>query len=283
MKGGFFLLNGLFQKEQEAVFTLSDLKNRKEGFSEFFRAEENEVLFVETISEHLIASAEAVGLDLSTSLDPQDKVLRRDVSRLLNKNKLYLAAEIEIQIYPSDSMLNIQFNAREVARGFYPLPDQGLLLSIYHDSMEVIGSSPSYSAFCELRWMIARRRNALSAKTNVLVFNKAGHACESVGGSFAYIQNEEVFFPSAETGGYLCAIRQQVRESAALAGFQIKESSIITAGDLLNAEEIFLFDSCNGIRKVIGLQEQRYFNTKTQLIAEQLTRLAKIDKLMKIS
>jgi branched-subunit amino acid aminotransferase/4-amino-4-deoxychorismate lyase len=85
-------------------------------------------------------------------------------------------------------------------------------------------------------------------------------------------------FPSAASGGYRCAILEEVVQSVRKAGFQTTEKNRITPEDLLEAEELFLFDSCNGIQKVLGLEDQRYFSTSTALIATKLAELAIKDR-----
>jgi len=108
--------------------------------------------------------------------------------------------------------------------------------------------------------------------------NREGNVCETLDGSFAYINQDQLFFTSEREGGYICAIREQVIQSAKDAGFITVVKEKISMDELLHADELFLYDSCHGIQKVLGLEDRRYFSTKTQLIAEKLTALAKKDR-----
>ncbi len=278
MKGGYFLFNGRFYKENESVFTLADLQQCSEGFSEFFRAESNEVLFAAAVSAHLIATAGTIGIDLTGLVDPEGKLLRKDVSRLLNKNKLYLAAKIDIQIYQSDNQINMLLSAQETERGFYPIQEPGLLLSFYLEQLKAVQPFSAYSASCGFIRQAARRCAEELNKPNLVILNMEGSACETIDGSFACLENENVIFPAKSSGGYRCAIREQVMQSVKEAGFVPLEKEKISQDDLLQAEELFLFDSCNGIQKVLGLEDRRYFSTKTHLIAEKFSELARKDR-----
>lgn len=275
MKGGYFLLNGKFHKEDEAVFTLADLSRRMEGFSETFRAEHNEILFAESISRHLLATAETIGADLNGYIDPGGKLLRKDVSRLLNKNKLYMAARIEIQIFPADMRIQILLRAEEIEKGYYPVREPGFLLSFYHDRQASAQSSSAYSATGFFVRQGARRLAAALNKPDMILLNTEGYACESLYGSFGCMKGGTVSFPSAGSGGYRCAILEEVIRSTKDTGFQAIERDDITEDELLRADELFLFDACYGIQKILGLEEQRYYSTKTQLIAAKLSELAK--------
>lgn len=278
MKGGYFLHNGRFYKEKESVFTLTELKQRAEGFIESFRAEHNEVLFVESVTDHLLHTASTIGIDLTGLIDPEGRLIRKDVSRLLNKNKLYLAARIEIQIYLSDNQTNIILSAEETERGYYPAKEPGLLLSLYRDRLKEIPKSPAYSTSGLFVRQCARRLAEELSQPDLIILNSLENCCESIEGSFAFLNKDRVVFPSSASGGYRCAILKEVLGSAKEAGFQIEEREEIKPDELLQAEELFLFDACSGIQKVLGLEDRRYFSPKTRLIAEKLSELARKDR-----
>jgi len=278
MKGGYFLFNGKFHKEEDAVFTLADLSLRTEGFREQFRAEHNEVLFATSISRHLIDTADTIGAELTGVIDSGAKLLRKDVSRLLNKNKLYLAAKIELQLYSSDDRVNLLLRAEETERGYYPLKEPGLLLSLYRDRLKEISPVAAYATSGTFLWQKASHAAKALGQSNMILLNALGFACECIHGSFALINDNQVLFPAASSGGYRSAIQQEVIESARAAGFQATEKEAITTEELLTAEELFLFDSSNGIQKVLGLEERRYFSTKTHLIAGIFSAMARKDR-----
>lgn len=265
MKGGYFLFNGQFHKESDAVFALADLSARTVGFSDVFRAEHNEILFPLAISAHLIATAETIGLEISGIIGPDGRLLRKDVSRLLNKNKLFLAARIRIQIYPSGDRINCILAAEEIERGYYPLNEPGLLLSFQNDQLN---EGSKFSIF---------------KSDQLFVGQGTGWLCEDIiNGSFAFLNGDRVIFPSAGTFGTRCSIRNEVIQSVKESGFQIEERDEINSDDLLEADELFLYDACSGIQKVLGLKDRRYFSPKTRLIAEKLSERAKMGKYVEI-
>ncbi len=278
MKGGYFLFNGQFKKENEPAFHLADLTRRAEGFCETFRAENNEILFLGSVCSHLRATANSIGLDLDGIFDLDGRVLRKDVSRLLNKNKLYLSAKIEIQIFPTEGKINVLLSAEEAERDFFPFKEPGLLLLFYRDLLKEIYPDPVYAPPGFFIQKAAKRKADVLNKPNLILLNREECACESIGGSFAYLDKNQVIFPSNSAGGYCCAIKEQVIKSVKAAGFKPVEKEKISTDDLLHAEEMFLYDPVNGIRKVLGLEERRYFSPKTKLIAGKLSELAKKER-----
>jgi branched-subunit amino acid aminotransferase/4-amino-4-deoxychorismate lyase len=282
MKGGYFLRNGRFYKEDESVFTLTEFKKGGEGFCESFRAEHNEVLFPESIAAHLVATAFTIGIDLVGIIDPDGRLLRKDVSRLLNKNKLYLAARIEVQIYPADDQINLILNAKEIERGFYPVKEPGLIVSFYNDLLQPIQVTSAYATMGKFVRRSAGRMAEELNQPNMIILNSQGNCCESINGSFAFLNNDLLIFPAAGSGGYRCAILKKIIQSAKDAGFHVGERDNINPEELLQAEELFLFDSCNGIQKVLGLEDRRYFSPKTKIIAGKFSELARKDREEKV-
>lgn len=278
MKGGYFLFDGRFCKEGEAVFTLAELTSRGTGLTEFFRAEHNEILFPEAVCEHLMASANALGMDLSEWVDADGRLLRKDVSRLLNKNKLYLAAKICIQVFGAGGQIHTILSCEEMERGYFTLKDPGLLLSFYKEHRKWAKSDFSYPVFDNFMQHSAMRYAEEFNIPNMILLNSEGNACESIGGSFACISADTVIFPGPGSGGYRCSLKDVVVKCVKEAGFFPVERDTVECSELLNAEELFLFDAFNGIRKVLGLEDQRYFSIKTRTIAEILTRLARQDR-----
>lgn len=264
MKGGYFLFNGQFHKEGDSVFTLADLSGRSEGFEETFRAEHNEIIFPIAISEHLIATAESTGLEISSMIGPQGRLLRKDVSRLLNKNKLFLAARIGIQVYRTGEKINCILTAEEVERGYYPLNEPGLLLTFC--DVPLSGTYKSQTGF-----YLADELN----KHDLINLNNSGFVSKSLFCSIAYIEKEHVFFAVDSSSPRRCAIMEEIIRSSKEVGLVPQKKENVTPEMLLEANEVFLYDSCQGIYKVLGLEDRRYFSPKTKLIAENLRERAK--------
>ena len=264
MKGGYFLFNGQFHKEGDAVFTLADLSQRALGFSEIFRAEHNEILFPHAISAHLFATAENAGLEISGTIGPEGRLLQKDVSRLLNKNKFYLAARIGIQFYRSGDKINCILTAEEIERGYYPYYEPGLLLSFY--DIQTAGSFSFQNSP-----LLAGEQN----KPDLIIINSSGFTCRSLFCSIAYIEKDQVFFTTESSVRNKCAILEEIFKSAKDVGLEPMEKENVTPEMLLEADEVFLFDTCNGIQKVLGLEDRRYFSPKTKLIAKRLAERAK--------
>ena len=277
MKGGFNLLNGKFFRESDPLFSAADIPRLNDGVRESFRAENNRIIFARDNFDFLVDSLSA--LDLPLPEDWNFPRLVNDVSRLLNKNHLYLAAKVVIQFIPWESGTDYVMSAEEIPSGFYPVKDGGLLIDFYSDGTKGSSAYDAYEPSCRAIWMMALRAAKQMSKNNLIILNNKGLACESIEGSFGYLDGKTVVFPSSEAQGYCPPVMNVIKSCAIECGFGIIEKKEIKREDLLNADELFLADNWSGIKPVLGLYARRYYTTATMSIAAKLSDLAKNDQL----
>ncbi len=268
MKGGFYLFNGKFYRENEPVFSGADLYRLSTGIRESFRTENNLVMFARENYNFLVDSMAAVALPL-----PADWNFSRfvnDVSRMLNKNHLYLASKVTIHLIPGNSGTEYLISAEEVPSGFYPVKEAGILIDFYDEGAKGSSNYSAYEPSSRLLWSEASRAATLLSRHNLILVNNKGYACESIGGSFGYLNDKTAIFPSPESQGYYPPIINIVKTCAEECGYLVQENREIKREDLLNADELFLIDNSLGIRPVLGLYARRFYTSGTTLIAKML-------------
>ena len=275
MKGGFNLFNGKFYRESDPLFTGADLIRLNSGICESFRAENNLVLFARDNFNFLIDSLEAI--EMSPPADWNFPRFNKDVSRLLNKNHLYLSAKVVIHLIPGIAGTDYLLTAEEISGSFFALKDPGLLIDFYDEGAKGSSNCCNYEPASRSLWAMAARSSGLQSKQNQILLNNKGFACESLGGSFGYLIGKKAIFPSMQSQGYFPPIANVVKGCAKETGYFIQEKTEIQRSDLLDADELFLIDNCQGIQPVLGLYARRYYTTGTIAIAAQLNETARKD------
>ena len=273
MKGGYILFNGKFYRENDLLFTGNDIFRLNAGIKESFRAENNLVLFAEDNFSYLINSLLSIGLPIPEEWDLSR--FKKDVSRLLNKNHFYLAAKVMIHLIPGATGSDYLLNAADIPSGFYPINESGLLLDFYEEGRKSLTISCAYEPSSRFLWTAATRKAIAISRNNLILFNNEGFACESIGGTFGYLEGDSAIFPAPESQGYSPPILGVVMECAEKCGFKITEKTTISREDLLQADELFLIDNSQGIAQVLGLSTRRYYTAGTTRIAIRLREMAK--------
>jgi len=268
MKGGYILLNGKFHPEKEPLIAGLGCNHLGTVIKESFRTENNEILFPNEnylyILDHLAAFETPIPKDWDLVR------LRKDVSRLLNKNHLFLAARVTILFFKGDKDTSYLLTAEEIPRGFYPLNETGLLIDFYEEGNK--GDTPfnSFESSSRFLWRSSLLTADKKGKQNLLISNSKEFICEGIGVSFGYWAENNLILPSKEANGYYPPLVEIIAENAKENGFEVRLKSNISKDDLLNADEVFLIDNCLGIQKVLGLNNRRYYSTKTALLSSMM-------------
>jgi branched-subunit amino acid aminotransferase/4-amino-4-deoxychorismate lyase len=275
MKGGFTLYNGKFHKENDLLFSGLDLFRLTSGIKESFRTENNLILFAEDNFDYLLRGLTSIHLPV-----PKDWNLSRfksDVSRLLNKNHFYLAAKVTIHLIPSTSGTEYLMSAEELSNGFYPIVESNLLIDFYTEGSKSVSKQSAFELSSRALWTSATHAAMAQGKNNLILLNQQESACESIGGSFGYISNKTVYFPSVRANGYIPPILSSIKRCVQKCGYMSREIESISKEDLMNADELFLIDNCLGILSVLGLNSRRYYKSETMALAHKLQEIARVE------
>ena len=272
MKGGFVLYNGKFFREDEPIFTGTEIDQFDIGIRESFRTENNLILFAKENYNHLVNSLKSIDLQVPNSWNFNR--LTKDVSRLLNKNHFYLAAKVFVTFFGGISGTNYLLRAEECQRGFFPVTETGLLIDFYEEGQKMMVRQNGYEPASRFIWNTATQSMRLLSKPNLLILNNEGGVCEAVGGSFGYITDGFAIFPSESLQGYTPALMEIVKECAAICKLKGFEKKYISREDILNAEEVFLISNVEGIIPVLGVgNETRYYISESIKMAVTLRDL----------
>jgi len=234
MKGGFILFNGKFHRENEPIFTGIDVERLSTGIKASFRAENNCILFADENFTYFSNSMSEIGIAL-----PNDWTLprlRKDVSRLLNKNHLFLAARINIHFFKGSVDTDYLLTAEEIPRGFYPLNEPGLLIDFYEEGKKLDTNLNHYECSSRYLWISAGLAAQNKSKNNLIISNSRGFSCEAISASFGYIKEDLIVLPSKNSSGFYPPLINIIIKSAKKCGFKVMTSHKISQKDLLDAD-----------------------------------------------
>lgn len=265
MKGGYILLNGKFHPESEPLFKGIEFDHLNSAIRNSFRAENNEILF--PLENYLYILDHLTVFQIPAPKDWDLPRFRKDVSRLLNKNHLFLAARVNMLFFKQKESTSFLLTAEEIPRGFYPLNENGLLIDFYDEGSKGETLFNHFESSSRFLWLSAKRWAENKGKHNLLISASKDFICEGIGVSFGYFLGNTLILPAKETSGYLPPLLKIVAKLAQENKIEVLFKSDITKTDLLDAEEVFLVDNCLGIQKVLGLNNRRYYSTKTTLLS----------------
>ena len=255
-----------------------DLNNRAfrygDGFFETMHANGLATQFIEDHYLRIIKASQILKLDLPEFFTLP--FLKKQVSGLLSRKKLFQAARVKLSIYrtgdgfyiPQSNSCDIIIEATYLGKGPYELNTAGITVGIYKDMPKpesLYSSIKSVNAqFFVLAGIFARDNNFNDA----LVVNSQGAIIEATSSNIFGVIKNSIVTPSLNSGCIDGIMRKQIINIAEQLNFSIIYENIKTT-DLPNYDELFVTNAIVGIKYISGYKEKRYFKrTATKLIHE---------------
>lgn len=200
------------------------------------------------------------------------KILANDISLLLKKNRIYKEFSVTITFYrnnenPEQNSFSTLMSVENIDHEFYQLNKNGIFTDIFVADKEIL-SSPNPKLFTRLRCEEIIRENNLD---DIIIAEDNGTYNHSLSSDIFFLKDNTLIIatkhnlPSANT-----VFSKKVEE---LANTKLKMTTIhkdMRKADLKNVDGMFLADPINGIRWVVGLGRERFYQGKVEDIAFEI-------------
>jgi branched-subunit amino acid aminotransferase/4-amino-4-deoxychorismate lyase len=107
------------------------------------------------------------------------------------------------------------------------------------------------------------------------LFNTDGMIIETLASNLFWIKDRILFTSTVSSGCVDGVMRGVVLEVAGQLGLHITQVHGVGYDELKGADEIFVTNAIHGINWIVGIDEQRYYNTLTIEIYKALSRKVK--------
>jgi branched-chain amino acid aminotransferase len=267
-----FIFNGKMYKEGEAVAGPGNRGFRYgDGVFETMKLKEGKLEFADEHFARLWKGMQVLGFDIPKLLSPEK--FMDDITALAKKNGHEKKARIRLQVFRSDGGLydavnnnpNYTIESWPLAEENGMLNSNGLELGIYtaaKKSCDVL----SNIKHCNFLPYILAAQHAKKEKWNdALLVNQYERICDSTIANVFIIKNEKVFTPALNEGCVAGVMREYVIAALKTNGWSITET-MVTADDVLQADEVFLTNSIYNMRWVKQIGDTSYSNVRVQKI-----------------
>ena len=105
-----------------------------------------------------------------------------------------------------------------------------------------------------------------------IILNDEGRVSETISSNIFIIKGNKLYTPSLAEGCIPGIMRDIVCKIAPTLGFEVNNQVAFSAKSLHGSDEVFLTNSINGIRWVIGIKQNRYFCSASKKIVDSLNR-----------
>ena len=277
----FILYNGEYHFKDE--FGLS-YKNRAfcygDALFETMHANGTDIQFINNHLTRLIFGMKVLKMEVPTVIE--SGFIEKEIIKLLHKNKLYQGVRIRLSVFrneggkytPADNNISYLVETDYLENDYYQLNNKGFIIDIYPEIKKPINQLSNLKTSNSLLYVIAGLYAKEKKLNDCLLLNEKGNIIEGISSNIFLIKGSSLSTPSLKEGPVAGIMRKQILKLADNVGFKINNESSITQSQLLNADEVFLTNSINGIRWVSAYKEKRYFNSNVKKIIDQLNMIA---------
>lgn len=271
MKNQYLLYNDQFFSLHEELFTIEELEQF--AFSEDIRAIRNQIPFWKEHLELIHLKLRLLNWPLPDFLTNHGKGLKRQIERLLIKNKLFHSAIIHLRLIKTKKKISYILRTQPLSTTSYPLNKTGIEVDIFHKTTKDSSPISSLNWGSLPFWQVANSDPLKLKYDELLLINRSNSILEAPSKNIYANMRNHILTPSPAIGAYIDVSQGTMEKVCTKLGMQLKFVDQLTIEQLLNADELFLVNSLQGIEWVKAFRQKRYFNKNIKLIHREFNQL----------
>lgn len=263
--------NGKFTDADKAVLLASNRSYRYgDGLFETMKVKDGVIQLAASHMQRLFDGMSILKMDVP-ALVTKDKLMDI-ILELCKQNRCEALARVRLSVsrgngglYDEDRKLQYLVECWPLNQSLNEVNENGLVIDIFPDAAK---STDRFSNLKSANFLVYSMA-AVYAKENklndCLVLNANGKIADSTIANLFLVKGDTIFTPALSEGCVNGVMRKYLLESLAASNYQVEET-IVSAEDLLAADEVFLSNAINGIRWVQRFRDKIYSHMKTMEI-----------------
>ncbi len=275
----YIWFNGTFVPIDQLIF---GIENRGylygDGLFETIHAFGTTARHINLHHNRLVKSMRLLDFDVPTGLTTE--FLENEISRLLNKNRIFGSARIRLSVTrksgglytPTGIGVDITIQASPLETNFYQINQKGLVVNLYTDLRKPTNFLSSIKSSNALLYILAGISAKKAEVDESILINDQNRLSESTSSNLFLIKGDSILTPPLNEGCINGIIRQVVVKIAPELGYKVIEDRPLEPELLLSADEVFLTNAISGIKWVVAFKNIRYFSKVGRSLCTALNR-----------
>jgi len=252
-----------------------------DGIFETMHASGNKVQFFYEHMERIIRSMKILKMEVPVRFSVDTMGLQKEISKILNKNKLYKGARVRMSIFrqpggfysPSSNETEYTIQCNSLVSDKYDFNTKGLLIDLYDEIPKPINYLSRIKLISSMFSVMAGIYKTENELDECLVINTKGNIIEGISSNIFIVKENTILTPSLREGCLAGIMRQKTIEIARKMNYSIQDEAVVQVNDLMAADEIFFTNAINGIQWVLGFKQRRYYNKVSNQLSDALNQM----------
>lgn len=204
----------------------------------------------------------------------------KKIQGTLVRNKLFKGARVRLIVFrnegglyaPENNEISFIIDTAKLDSYKYVLNEKGFFVDIYPEIKKNINTYSSLKTTNALLYVLAAIFRQQYKLDECIILNEKDYVCESISSNIFIVKDDTIFTPPLSDGCVAGVMREVIIELLKNNGITVVDNYSIDIEALFDADEIFLTNSINGIRWVLGFQKRRYFSKYSKEISNLLNQ-----------
>jgi branched-chain amino acid aminotransferase len=275
----YLILNGHYYETGKALFSAENRAFRYgDGLFETIRCHKTVPLFFNDHYERLLRGVAVMNMTVAAL--PPIEVFKNHIENLIVRNRIFTDARARISVFrregglytPETNSISWLIEASPLEGKGYQLNEDGLRIGIFSGFPKTWNLAASFKTLNCTPYILAGLHKKEQHWDDCLIENQDKKIIESISSNLFWTKDGQLFTPGLPSGCVDGIMRKQITRFADSKNIPVTETGGTNKKELLQAEEIFLTNSINGVRWVIAFEEKRYFNKLPKEIARWLNK-----------
>jgi len=209
-----------------------------------------------------------------------ESMLSKEITRLLNKNRIFGSARVRLTIYrkeggkyiPENNSAGIVIETDSLEQKMYDLNSKGYTIEIYQDIKKPINPLSSIKSCNSLHYILAGIFLKSINVNDCLLLNEHSRIAEAISSNVFIVKDDNIFTPAISEGCIPGIMREVIIKVAPTIGLKVNNQVAFPVQKLFDCDEVFLTNTITGIRWVVAFRQQRYFNKVSKLLTDAINR-----------
>ncbi|NVO08908.1 MAG: aminotransferase class IV [Bacteroidales bacterium] len=219
-------------------------------------------------------------LNIETPNFLDESMLSNEITRLLNKNRIFSSARVRLTVYRNDGGRYIPLNnsagiiieAEPLEIKMYELNSKGYTIEIYQDIKKNVNLLSSIKSCNSLHYVLAGIYQKNSNVNDCLLLNEYDRIVEAISSNVFIVKGDNIYTPASSEGCIPGIMREVIIKVSPTLGLKVNNHVAIPVQELFECDEIFLTNAITGIRWVVAFRQQRYFNKISKLLTKAINQ-----------
>jgi branched-chain amino acid aminotransferase len=270
----YICVNGKIHQDDELLFQVNRAMKYGDGLFETIRVIDGSPYQIEAHFKRLKKGMDLLSIDGFESLKRE---LPGRIDELIQLSEIQGGGRIRLTVYrqgagtysPLSNENDYFIEAEELEDNFFSLNSKGMKVDVSESETlqkNTLSEVKTLNRIPQIRASIERDHKELD---ELILCDNNGNLSEAISSNIFIVKKDKLYTPSLDNACMNGVMRSKLIQLFHSNDIDIQEG-ILTVGDLLDADELFLSNSIRGIQWVGAFRTKRFFNTKASQYIELL-------------